>query len=299
MKDYKLKFRYIVLGLLKINILFTSIYLILYWILILKLDLNINKKIVELCFPFILSISAVLLFRPNVKLLVLENNRMSGAYYMLALVSILSSCIFGGEKLYIINSKTSHLEQISDFDFENQTAFYTIKNFNLAHNYLYHTSKIDYEISRSSGNQSYNLYFAIPPVDSMASFTEIPKVWFTKKYTIRFDDINNPLTRREIFNFFKNSERDFVSDSFKDYYCFKRLTESDYKRQVINTINSITGNSLPDDAIILTPLEDNPYNKNDSLLPFLLSFFIPLIILSCMIIGPKYSSIKRIKNHSL
>ncbi len=290
MKHVNIKIRFVFYPLLLLSFCFIAIYLLLYWLLCIQLDiLPVRQDIIHLWVPMAASFLCVLMFiRPKVHLLKLgkDNDRLRTLYYMIA------AAVFCAPTVWLMNfvdtatGKLTKLESIIEIKQRPATKYYSPGSFVLNKSFVGTKQVMSYS-GKNSQHLDFDIYIALPVTGHLYDTLQSPAAFLSIKYHKQISsNISDGEREIEWDRFSEQSFNRFDNDLIKFQY-LERIPNTEDRSFLIVAAKKSGLYQQGSPVIILKPI-DKPFsqrNGND-LRYAALSFGIGLVLWLFMIAIP-------------
>lgn len=259
MKNYLLKLKIVLLPFFIITILSSLFWVFIYWLLIIKAELNIKDTIVEFFIPITIpTIPLFIWLKPAINKLKFKNDRIPDIYLFVCWVTMFLSLMFSIKLMKTVISTITKVENISELNNHDKSAYYYISEYELSNNLL-EKSYSSYTSGQYNQHLNINLFFTVPIVNKNEKLIEPKnyKVWMCQKFKTKESNRNSNQEINRIFRLFQKNTDIQYSNQKKPKY-FKRLYYSEQKIQALKAIEKIQPGFNQDKIIILSPLWENP-----------------------------------------
>ena len=289
MKNYFLKLKEVLIPFLVINILTSILFIIIYWLLIIKGEINIKDKIVNFFIPIALPwIPLYIWLRPAIKKLQIKNDRIPFLYLLVSWILIFFFSIFSVQFIKKAIGTVTKVKNVSEIYQSEKTIYYNIADYDLSNN-LVEKSFSTYRSGKHNQHVNLDIFFTVPIVNENDKLTEPKyyKLWMCQKFSTQESSHKNESEINRAFRFFeKNTISEYLNQDKPIY--FERLPYSEQKIQALKAIEKTQPGFNHDDVLILSPLKHNP--KDDikrHLKNMVVSFFSGIVFFLLVLIAPK------------
>lgn len=294
MKNYFLKLKVVLIPFLVINILTSIFWIFLYWLLIIKSEINLKDNIVNIFLPLALPwIPLYIWLRPAIKKLQIKNDRLPIIYLTLSWILIFLFTIFSVQFMQKAIGTVTKVKNVSELYQIQKTAYYNISEYDLSIN-LVEKSFTTYRSGKHNQYVNLDIFFTVPIVNKNEKLIEPKyyKFWVCQKFSTKESSYKSDREINRAFRFFERNTTNKYLDQEKASY-FKILPYSEQKIQALNAIEKIQPGFNHDDVIILSPLNHNP--KNDikwHLKHMIITLLSGIIFFLLVLIAPKLKTPK-------
>lgn len=295
MHNFKLKLKDILLPHICVAFAATLTHLFFYYLLILKLEINIRDIASKYIIPGMLIIAAIIKWvAPGIARLRFKNNRVHVLYYYISGLSIFWLCIASTNLLTLETNSNVIVDNVSEIGQDPKSIYYTINNHVLSKEHLGFSYYVD-KIHNRSKKDSYTyieLYFASPICKPNTKINNVSNYsyWVMNTFIIRESKDAKPEEIDMAIQDFKNEFiKEFSKKTFSiDPRHFERIKYPegiDYMRAAIEKVT----HKPAKDVIMLKPCYSDLPDKAPYVLQMFISFFLGTIILFILLIFPEYS----------
>jgi len=250
------KLKLIFVPFLIIGVCTVVVYTFLNWLIIVRLQLFAPKEaIVNIWIPFFIPFIPVFIWlKPRIKLLKLKRKR-GDAYYgyqMFASFAIAIPLLVAQSWMVSASGTLSNLDNIKQIETQNQSKYYTLKNFYIDKNHIGIQSSFDVS-GKHNNDFNMHLFVALPILENKEdTLNSVCFAWIGKEYK---KQVSNKLDEREkekIFQeFARESQNDFNQQDFSRFVYLDRIGNTDagdgFKAAIKNDLKY---NSLHSDVFL-------------------------------------------------
>ena len=295
MKNYFLKLKEVLIPFLVINILTSIVWVIIYWLLIIKAEINIKDNIVNIFIPMALPwIPLYIWLRPAIKKLQIKNDRIPFLYLLVSWILIFFFTIFSVQFIKKAIGTVTKVKNVSELYQSEKTVYYSIADYDFSNN-LVEKSFSTYRSGKHNQHVNLDIFFTVPIVNKNEKLIE-PKYynfWMCQKFSTRESSHKSKSEINRAFRFFEQNTINEYLNQEKPLY-FERLPYSEQKIQALNATEEIQPGFNHNDVLILSPLKHNPKdNVRGHLKSMIVSFLSGVVFFLLILIAPK---LKKSKN---
>ena len=274
-----LKVRLLILPFIYISTCITVIYTFLNWLILVQFELFLPNTFIEVFFPGILSLIALLKWiRQGVNLLELNEGGKDPrvAIFALAVFFICVPCVLAQRYIPIKTGKLTRLNKLSDIEKHKKTKYYSFDKF-----YVDNSLKIIKVYSKITGKHNdelhFSLYIASPMMDDSNSSREYKfPVWVGKIFSTTINNNKSANEKDSLYNRFYNKTISNYMTSFPGSYSYmERINVSEeYERYREATAQNYLSYYYNYPPIILTIKEGTYDERTGEDLPLIIFTFI-------------------------
>lgn len=291
MKQYILKLKLILLPYIYILLGSATIYLIFFYIFVLKLEVNIKDNLINIVIPAVIAtLASVTWLRPRLKLLTFKQDHADIVYHMIVITASLIFSASLGSILKNVSNPVVHLSNITKIDSSQKSFYYTIDNFDIIKEFEGST----YTVRNVGKNNEYvelELYYVAPisHPETNSFYTAGYKYWLCQSYKTKQ---STRLDRNEIDQIFtafqKKCGKDFRNKKYLERLThFEKLIYSDEKIYSLKAIDKITS-IIPEDIVLLSPKKELPIEGlKGNIQTLIISFFVGLLLIMVILFFAK------------
>lgn len=297
MKNYFLKLKEVLIPFIIINVLTSLFWLLIYWLLIIKAEVNIKDDIVNVFVPIGLPWIPILIwFKPIIKKIKFKSNKIPDLYLFATWIIMFSLIFTSLSFMKTALGKLTDVKTISDLYQSEKTAYYSIAEYDLSNNLV----EKSFSVYRSGKHNQYvnlDIFFTVPIVNKNEKLIgpKHYKFWMCQKFNTQTSSRKSDSEINSLFRSFERNTIKEYSNQKKSKY-FVRLHHSEQKIQALEAIEKIQPGFNHDDVIILSPIKQNPKDKVGTYFKnMILSIFSGIVFFLIVLIAPKLKPKRKIK----
>lgn len=288
MKDYSLKFKYLLLPYFLCLIGVIVGCTLFHWIFIIQLDwLPVTEEVIEFFIPAGVSILTVLLFlRKGINRLKFRQNNGADFLYFITMLGIFIPTLIAQEYLATSTGKLTVLEQISEINQHAKTKYYALNRY-----YFYKKGVGVFQRYDFSGKHNEHLDFyiyTITPILNTPKDTlkDNCNYWLCKRYLKTISShVDDVIKEREYNDFLSSTHQEYKSAPIT----FSYLELMDHKRDLKyyeSALKRAYYKSVTGTDIFFSAAEDKFENRNGKkLLWVFLSSLIGLVVFGLLLLA--------------
>ncbi|WP_417368503.1 rhomboid family intramembrane serine protease [Flavobacterium beibuense] len=282
MQEYILKLKLIILPYLGILFGTATIYLIFFYVFILKLQIDIKDNLTSIVIPAaIATLGSLIWLRPRLKLLTFKKDSGDIVFHMTAITASLFFSASLGSIFKVITNPIVHLSNITEIDNTPKSFYYTIDNFDVLKEFEGSTYTVK-NVGKNNERIELELYYVAPisHPDTNPYYLDSYKYWLCQSFKmIRDAKMDKNELNREFTIFQKKCSKDFENKKYLEKLNhLEKLSHSDQKIYSLKAIEKIITNT-PKDIVLLSPKKELPSNGlKGNIQTLTISFFVGLLL---------------------
>lgn len=287
MNNFRLKLKHILLPHIYIALGAPLIHIFFYYVLVLKMEINLRDIASKYFLPGMMVIAAVFIWvSPGIERLKFKNNKATGYYYIICVASTLWLCVASANLLTLQTNNNIHVDTVFEIGSKPESIYYTINNYKLIKEYRKVSTEIIKHKHRDNRYTKINLYYVTPISGKKINDISNHKYWSVDICSIK-TDYNADNTKIE--KLIKDHQQLYSVDNqpiITNH--FKRLLYPEGKDYIMTSIQKAT-QKTPEDVILLEPSYENIPDKAIYVRQIFISFLSGIILLFIFLIFPKYN----------